>query len=419
MKSQLKISSIVTLLSFMLLFSGFVFARHFSVNLQSSGGKFVVAEGGGGGVVNANRSEAREWETFTLLDLNEGELVFGDPVALKAFNGLFLTAIGGGGAEILANRTVPAAWETFLIVSGEPNRSGQIQNGDKIALKTQNGKLVVAEGGGGGVVKADRNDRGEWETFRIKLLGAPAKGKLSAPFTRPDLIIGFPVGVDEGFSGNVALGDIITTCRNSFFGANFPNCYKGHNGTDFGLVGGFPVMDKGSIDVVAAAAGKVVAISNGNPDRCYFKFPPAPPNSQPQDYIICPNDSENKQLANFVLILQDDGLLAYYYHLKSDTIPVSVGKRVECGELLGKIGSSGTSAAPHLHFELHEADGKVVNPYAPMLWTQLVGRVPQKTCGDKQLITGGCDGIKCLPGWTCQNGKCVLQPPPTIKIPKP
>ena len=135
----------MTLLSFVLLFSGSVFARHFAVNLQSSGGKFVVAENGGGGVVNANRSEAKEWETFTLLDLNEGELEFGDPVALKTFNGLFLTAIGGGGGELIADRTVPAAWGTFFIVGVPPGRRGKIQSGDKIALRTQNEKFVVAK----------------------------------------------------------------------------------------------------------------------------------------------------------------------------------------------------------------------------------------------------------------------------------
>ena len=422
--------------SFVLFLSHTGFARHFSVNLQSSGGKFVVAENGGGGVVNANRPAAREWETFTLLDLNEGELEFGDTVALKTFNGLFLSAIGGGGAELVADRIVPADWETFVTVGVASSSFGKIQNGDKIALRTQNGKFVVAEGGGGGIVKADRNARGEWETFRIKILGAPSKGKLSAPFTRPDLIIGLPVGVDEGFSGSVPLGDIITTCQNSFLGANFPNCYKGHTGTDFGLVGGFAAINLGSIDVVAAATGKVDAISNGNPDRCYFKFPPAPPNSPPEDYVICPNDPENKKIANFVVVLQDDGLLAYYYHLMSDTIPVSVGRRVECGDRLGKIGSSGISSAPHLHFEMRERTdgtfpntesdfsqvvGKVVNPYAPMLWTQLGGRVPQKTCGSNSPGNSGpsCGGITCLPGWVCQNGKCVLPPPSPIKIPKP
>jgi murein DD-endopeptidase MepM/ murein hydrolase activator NlpD len=348
----------------------------------------------------------------------------------------------GGGAELVADRSVPAEWETFIIVNAGSSSSGRVQSGDKIAFKTQNGRFIVAEGGGGDVVRANRVQRGEWETFKIQILGAPAKGKLSAPFTRPDLIIGFPVGVDEGFSGNVPLGDVITTCRNSFLGINFPNCYKGHTGTDFGLVGGFAAMNLGSIDVIAAAAGKVVAISNGNPDRCYFKFPPPPPNSAPEDYITCPNDPDNKKIANFVVVLQDDGLLAYYYHLKSDSIPVSVGRRVECGELLGKIGSSGISSAPHLHFDLRERSdgvfpsnssdfsqvtGKVVNPYAPMLWTRLIGRVPQQTCGQ----TGSsCDGVKCLPGWVCQDGKCVLPPPsvpqtpqlpppPQIKFPKP
>ncbi len=436
MKNRLKISAIIALLSFAFLFANTVFARHFSVNLQSSNGKFVVAEGGGGGAVNANRDVAGEWETFTLLDLDEGELEFGNLVALKTSNGLFLSAIGGGG-ELVADRSVLAQWETFRIVGVPFHDTGQIQSDNQIALQTQNGRFVVAEGGGGSFVKADRNARGEWETLKIKILGAPLRGKLSAPFTHPEMIIGLPIGVDEGFSENVPLGDMNTTCRNSFLGTNFPNCYKRHTGTDFGLVGGFGTMNLGSIDVVAAAAGKVVAIANGNPDRCYAKFPPPPPNSPLEDTIICPNDPENKKDANFVVVLQDDGLLAYYYHLKSDTIPDIEHRRVECGDLLGKIGSSGISSAPHLHFELRERTdgtfpsdpkvfsqvvGNVINPYAPMLWTQLIGRVPQKTCGANLSgkSGGNCGATPCLPGFVCQDGKCVLPKPPSqIKIPKP
>ncbi len=39
----------------------------------------MVAENVGGGDVNANRPEAEPWETFTLRDLNGGEVRDGEP----------------------------------------------------------------------------------------------------------------------------------------------------------------------------------------------------------------------------------------------------------------------------------------------------------------------------------------------------
>jgi hypothetical protein len=49
----------------------------YSVSFQTHTGKYLVAEGGGGGVVNANRSAPGPWETFRLTDLNGGMLQSG------------------------------------------------------------------------------------------------------------------------------------------------------------------------------------------------------------------------------------------------------------------------------------------------------------------------------------------------------
>src|SRR4051794_8129636 len=49
-------------------------------------GDFVVAENGGGSIVNANRKVAQQWETLTMLDLNGGVLADGDFIALAAAN---------------------------------------------------------------------------------------------------------------------------------------------------------------------------------------------------------------------------------------------------------------------------------------------------------------------------------------------
>lgn len=62
---------------------------------------------------------------------------------------------------------------------------------------------------------------------------------------------------------------------------------------------------------------------------------------------------------NLVIIEHDNNMKTYYAHLNE--INVSVGEEVETGEVVGKIGSTGLSTGPHLHFELR-IDNNPVNP---------------------------------------------------------
>ncbi len=55
---------------------------------------------------------------------------------------------------------------------------------------------------------------------------------------------------------------------------------------------------------------------------------------------------------NMVLINHGDGYKTRYAHMISGSILVSTGQRVEAGQTIGKVGSTGNSTGPHLHFEV-------------------------------------------------------------------
>jgi glucosylceramidase len=138
-------------------------------------GKFVSAENGGGGVVDANRDAASTWETFTLYDINGGDLVSGDLVNLAASNGQFVSAENGGGGVLNANRATPLDWETFRVakISG----TGTIANGDQVSLQTKTlGDFVSALNGGGSTLAATATTASGWESFAIGLGGASGGG---------------------------------------------------------------------------------------------------------------------------------------------------------------------------------------------------------------------------------------------------
>jgi len=55
---------------------------------------------------------------------------------------------------------------------------------------------------------------------------------------------------------------------------------------------------------------------------------------------------------NAVLLAIGDGIFTMYGHMLPGTVSVRVGDRVRRGDVLGKLGNTGQSTAPHLHFQV-------------------------------------------------------------------
>jgi murein DD-endopeptidase MepM/ murein hydrolase activator NlpD len=63
---------------------------------------------------------------------------------------------------------------------------------------------------------------------------------------------------------------------------------------------------------------------------------------------------------NFIIIRHKHGYYTRYAHMLR--FDVNVGQRVQQGEVIGYIGSTGISTGPHLHYEVH-VGSDVVDPY--------------------------------------------------------
>lgn len=60
---------------------------------------------------------------------------------------------------------------------------------------------------------------------------------------------------------------------------------------------------------------------------------------------------------NLVILEHDNNMKSYYAHMSA--INVNVGDKVEKGDKIGEVGSTGQSTGPHLHFELRVNDEPV------------------------------------------------------------
>ena len=68
-----------------------------------------------------------------------------------------------------------------------------------------------------------------------------------------------------------------------------------------------------------------------------------------------------------IAVQHDDGTVTWYAHLSSFE---RTGGRVQAGQIIGRVGTTGNSTGSHLHFEVRPGDG---SPIPPLTWLRAHG----------------------------------------------
>ncbi|WP_173978421.1 M23 family metallopeptidase [Magnetospirillum sp. UT-4] len=119
--------------------------------------------------------------------------------------------------------------------------------------------------------------------------------------------------------------------------------YDGHGGTDFA------VRDRTvAATVVAAAAGTVAGLRDGEPDGAFLAGGRS--------------SVASRECGNGVVLRHGDGWETQYCHLSPGSVTVTSGQAVTAGTPLGRVGLSGMSEFPHVHLELRH-QGRRIDPF--------------------------------------------------------
>lgn len=117
-------------------------------------------------------------------------------------------------------------------------------------------------------------------------------------------------------------------------------------------------------DLLAVADGTVIEARDGLPEG-------VPPNN------YAPLTLQNV-FGNSVILDLGGGRYAAYCHLVPGTVAVRVGETVTLGQVLGKLGNSGNSSGPHLHFHLCNGRDGLLSEGLPFSFAsyELLGTAP-------------------------------------------
>ena len=175
--------------------------------------------------------------------------------------------------------------------------------------------------------------RGEWSAFSTPAHKVPSHGTdyMAQTYAYDFARVSWKDGKPDDFHGKGSIGYMLGRVKlNDCYGWSQP--------------------------VIAPFAGTIVHAADGWPERQTVHLA--------RDLFIALKNglflNEKKQidlrtLAGNYVIIEGETCFAFLAHLKTGSITVNRGDKVVAGHLLGEVGHSGNSTAPHLHFHLMDA----------------------------------------------------------------
>lgn len=119
-------------------------------------------------------------------------------------------------------------------------------------------------------------------------------------------------------------------------------------------------------EIIAVANGTVVATKDGIPENI------------PLTNRFAVEITMDTIAGNYILVDLGGGRFATFAHLQPGSLRVSVGSKVRRGQVLGLLGNSGNSDAPHLHFQITDGPSGLGSEGLPFIFDslQVAGTIP-------------------------------------------
>lgn len=76
---------------------------------------------------------------------------------------------------------------------------------------------------------------------------------------------------------------------------------------------------------------------------------------------VITNEYNEKLNGNYVQIRDEQGRVHYYGHMQNRS-QLKVGSKVGAGDVIGQVGKTGMASGPHVHYQIRDANGNLVDP---------------------------------------------------------
>jgi hypothetical protein len=126
-------------------------------------------------------------------------------------------------------------------------------------------------------------------------------------------------------------------------------------------------------EIYSVADGTVVAMADDRPEQVPGKLPRG--------------ISLEMAPGNYAVVDIGEGRFAFYAHMQPGSLRVKPGDKVTTGQVLGLLGNSGNTDAPHLHFHIMDSTSPLMSNGLPYVFTSFTGE--GRATDEQPLFSGG------------------------------